>query len=191
MAALRIGQILKGRCASYIVEKSLRRDETVFKAHVKSDVPSSKLSAYLTQAQQLSVKKVPTNSMNRRLIKIQLKSPINIVYTREVENYGAGATKKSPYIRSLLDLISHDAETSSSSQPQCMVFEWMDTDLWQLPSENFRSGFQLSRIVARSMLKALDVLNGLGGIHIDLNCSPMIDFPSVNFVNNYAYTRTK
>jgi hypothetical protein len=48
----------------------------------------------------------------------------------------------------------------------CMVLEWMDTDLWQLPSEPFRSSSSpLSRIVARSILEALVLLDGLGSVH--------------------------
>ena len=71
----------------------------------------------------------------------------------------------------MLDLIGYDepATTESPQQPQCMVFEWMDTDLWQLPSGPFRSGSQLPRIVARSILEALAVTDGEQGVHTDVN----------------------
>lgn len=52
-----------------------------------------------------------------------------------------------------------------------MVFEWMDTDLWQLPSEPFRAGSKLPRIVARSVLEALLVLDELTGVHSGLDLS--------------------
>lgn len=55
------------------------------------------------------------------------------------------------------------------SQPQCMVFEWMDTDLWQLPSKPFRSASPLPRIVARSVLEALVVFDNEDGVHADVN----------------------
>ena len=71
----------------------------------------------------------------------------------------------------MLDIIGHDEPTTteSSPQPQCMVFEWMDTDLWQLPSGPFRSGSQLPRNVARSILEALAVTDGEYGVHTDVN----------------------
>lgn len=50
-----------------------------------------------------------------------------------------------------------------------MVFEWMDTDLWQLSSKPFRSGPELPRIVARSVLEALAVFDGEEGVHTDVN----------------------
>lgn len=50
-----------------------------------------------------------------------------------------------------------------------MVFEWMDTDLWQLPSRPFRSGSDLPRIVSRSLLEALAVIESEDGVHTDVN----------------------
>ena len=50
-----------------------------------------------------------------------------------------------------------------------MVFEWMDTDLWQLPSKPFRSGSPLPRIVAQSVLEALVVFDSEDGVHADVN----------------------
>lgn len=50
-----------------------------------------------------------------------------------------------------------------------MVFEWLDTDLWQLPSKPFRSGSELPRTVARSILEALAVFDGEEGVHTDVN----------------------
>lgn len=106
-------------------------------------------------------------------------------YNREYRNYALPSTSQSPYIRSLLEVIGHDVddrqnERSSSNtesqndvlsqpQPRCMVFEWMDTDLWQLPSTPFRSGSPLPRIVARSVLEALVVFDSEDGVHADVN----------------------
>jgi hypothetical protein len=66
---------------------------------------------------------------------------------------------------------------SPSRRIMCMVFEWMDTDLWQLPSESFRSSSKLPRRVTRSVLEALAVLDELGGVHtgLDLYNSPFDD----------------
>ena len=71
----------------------------------------------------------------------------------------------------MIDLIGHDEPLSyqGHQQPQCMVFEWMDTDLWQLSSKPFRSGSELPRIVARSILEALVVFDSEEGVHTDVN----------------------
>lgn len=50
-----------------------------------------------------------------------------------------------------------------------MIFEWMDSDLWQIPSKSFRSGSRLPRIIARSVLNALDVFDKEDGVHTDVN----------------------
>lgn len=50
-----------------------------------------------------------------------------------------------------------------------MVFEWMDTDLWQLPSKPFRSSSLLPRIISRSLLYALVVFDEEDGVHADVN----------------------
>lgn len=97
-----------------------------------------------------------------------------MAYNRERENYRIPRIVKSPYFRKLRDLIDGDngnkqitdcAPKEPKLMNQCMVFEWMDTDLWQLPSEPFRSGSKLPRVVSRSVLKALVVLDELGGVH--------------------------
>lgn len=88
------------------------------------------------------------------------------MYARECGFYEINGIARSLYIRALLDLAGFDESetyTSDASRPQCMVFEWMDTDLWQLRSEGFRSGSQLPRIVATSVLEALAVFGDLRG----------------------------
>lgn len=111
-----------------------------------------------------------TNHGNRRFIKCcSEEKELRAAYEQEYENYNVAAINQCPYIRSRLDLIGHDSETMEESQPKCVVFERMDTDLWQLPSENFRSGSQLPRVVAHSVLKALTLLHEIGGIHTDVS----------------------
>jgi len=60
-------------------------------------------------------------------------------------------------------------EEGEDAQPQYMVFEWMDSDLWQQPSEPFRSGSQVPRIVAKAVLEALAVFADVDGVHTDVN----------------------
>lgn len=81
-----------------------------------------------------------------------------------------GSIAQSPHIRSLLEVIDHDEPTADTSQqPSCMIFEWMDSDLWQIPSNPFRTGSQLPRVIARSVLNALTVFDCDGGVHTDVN----------------------
>lgn len=104
-------------------------------------------------------------------------------YNRERRSYTFDSIARSTYIRPLLELVGHDETLAGGTQqPQCMVFEWMDTDLWRLPSKPFRAGSQLPRIIARSVLEALVVFDGDGGVHTDLNPNNMflsgVDSPS-------------
>jgi hypothetical protein len=57
----------------------------------------------------------------------------------------------------------------STPESQCTVFEWMDTDLWQLHSGPFRSNSMLPRTVAKSALEALVTFSGLDGVHTDIS----------------------
>lgn len=103
---------------------------------------------------------------------IKCPSPDNgsMQYMRERQYYAADSINQSPYIRSLVEVIGHDEPIADASpQPQCMVYEWMDTDLWQLPSKPFRSGSPLPRTVARSVLNALTVFDKVDGVHCDVN----------------------
>ena len=69
----------------------------------------------------------------------------------------------------MIEYVGDDGAPSTEDNPQAMVFEWMDTDLWHLPSKPFRSGSPLPRIIARSLLEALVVIGDLGGTHGDVN----------------------
>ena len=92
-------------------------------------------------------------------------------YNRERRCYTFESISKSPYIRAMVDSVGHDEGPLECDvkQPQCMVFEWMDTDLWRLPAKMFRSGSMLPRVTARSLLEALVVFDGEDGVHTDLN----------------------
>jgi serine/threonine protein kinase len=122
------------------------------------------------------------------VIKARLCGKPTDQYNRELHTYALPSVAQSAYIRAQLDLIGHDGNSPQEehpnannpgsqkdllsrpqSQPQCMVFEWMDTDLWQLPSKPFRSGSPLPRLVARAVLEALIVFDSEGGAHADVN----------------------
>ncbi|KAF4629161.1 hypothetical protein G7Y89_g8984 [Cudoniella acicularis] len=151
--SLSIGQVLRGRAASYHITKVLKAP-TVFQAKIvpfeQSQIPKP--------AQLAVIKHFPADISSSQ-------------YRRELHNYSFESLAKSPYIRSMLDLVGHEDSppADGTQQPKCMVFEWMDTDLWQLPSQPFRSGSQLPRIMAKSLLEALAVIADENGVHTDVN----------------------
>ncbi|KAI9678773.1 MAG: hypothetical protein M1817_005830 [Caeruleum heppii] len=156
---LQIGQVLRGQAASYQVTKVLK-ESCVFQARlVAGGGPSARGSA------------VPSPS-SLAVIKVKPEGREGIPYDREKVYYDSEVITQSPYIRSRRDVIGHDEGQDgpqSSRQRPCMVFEWMDTDLWQLPSESFRSGSLLPKIVAKSALQALILFDRMDGVHNDLN----------------------
>src|SRR4051812_46299691 len=120
-------------------------------------------------ANDMYVRSICLPTTHRVIIKTAPPGEVKDCYEREVENYEIDSIASSPYIRKLVDLIGHDKDGNdikSRSQPQCMVLEWMDSDLWQLrPSDRYRSGSKLPMIIAKSVLEALVVIDDLGGIH--------------------------
>ena len=122
-------------------------------------------------------------------LKARPEGTISFQWHRERQTYEVPDIATSPYIRSLVEIIGHfediyDSETQHTaiaeepekgaklnpdSPPPFMVFEWMDTDLWQLPCEPFRSNSSLPRTIARSVLEALAVFESVDGVHTDVN----------------------
>lgn len=64
--------------------------------------------------------------------------------------------RSSPYIRAMREVIDNDED-------KCMVFEWMDSDLWHIDSQRHRTGSPLPKVVAKSVLNALLVLEDMEG----------------------------
>ena len=85
---------------------------------------------------------------------------------RERNNYLIPGIRSSPFIRSQYDILEQDPDARASRQhtdetataPDGMVFEWMEYDLWQVPSEQFRRNSVLPKIISRSVLSALALL---------------------------------
>ncbi|PVH69467.1 kinase-like protein [Cadophora sp. DSE1049] len=128
---LTIGQVLRGRVASYHVIKVLKHP-TVYQAQI---VPFGNKDA--------------SQSLRLAAIKHFAEETSKSQYKRELHNYSFQSIAKSPFIRSMVDTIGHDenAATGKSQQPQCM----------------------LPRIVARSLLEALVVIDSEYGVHTDVN----------------------
>lgn len=85
-----------------------------------------------------------------------------VIYQREADVYEFDCIRESPYIRSLHEVVDNDTD-------KCMVFQWMDSDLWSLRKQRHQLNPQLPKIVAKSVLKALvafDYMDGQGaGVH--------------------------
>lgn len=72
------------------------------------------------------------------------------------------AISSSQYIRKLYDVVpSADCDNTNhaaTSDPFCLVFEWMDHDLRTVPSQKFRGNAMLPKATSKSILSALALL---------------------------------
>ena len=92
--------------------------------------------------------------------------PTKKALRRERNNYLIPGIRSSPYIRSQYDVLqygSHSFEDppqadETATAPPGLVFEWMEYDLWQVPSERFREDSVLPKVISRSVLSALALL---------------------------------
>ncbi len=94
---------------------------------------------------------------------------------REYEIYeGPGPVKSSPFIRKLHDVIGpwemvegrgRAGFDKSSEDPPCLVFEWMEHVLWNVRAEHYRHDSLLPKMIARSVLEALDLFASANAIH--------------------------
>ncbi len=87
---------------------------------------------------------------------------------REYEIYeGPGPVKTHPFIRKLHDVVGQWEMIEErgrarfdkpSEDPPCLVFEWMDHVLWNVRAEPYREKSVLPKVIARSVLEALNLL---------------------------------
>lgn len=94
---------------------------------------------------------------------------------REYEIYeGPGPVKTSPVIRKLHDVVGQWEMVEErgrarfdkpSEDPPCLVFEWMDHVLWNVRAEPFRERSVLPKVIARSVLEALDLFASANAMH--------------------------
>ncbi len=93
--------------------------------------------------------------------------PTKKALRRERNNYLIPGIRSSPYIRSQYDIIDRDPGSNkklfvadeTATAPDGMVFEWMEYDLWQVPSERFRQNSVLPKVISKSVLSALALLS--------------------------------
>jgi hypothetical protein len=78
-----------------------------------------------------------------------------VLYSREVGNYEFDCIKQSPYIRPMREVIDN--------ADKCMIFDWMDSDIWSLRAKQGPPTPLLLKTVARSVLGALVAFGDMDG----------------------------
>lgn len=83
---------------------------------------------------------------------------------REHHSHQHPTIKSSPYIRRLQDVIGtfgagDEEEKAESEDAPCLVFEWMENVLWKVRSDAFRQNLILPKVIAKSVLSALNLLD--------------------------------
>lgn len=53
----------------------------------------------------------------------------------------------------------------TSEDPPCLVFEWMEHVLWNVRAEPYREKSVLPKMIARSVLEALDIFASANAMH--------------------------
>ena len=92
--------------------------------------------------------------------------PTKKALRRERNNHLIPGIRSSPYIRRQYDILESDPKSNegppnadeTATAPAGMIFEWMEYDLWHVPSERFRQHSVLPKIISRSVLSALALL---------------------------------
>ncbi len=98
-----------------------------------------------------------------------------IALVREYEIYvGPGPVKTNPFIRKLHDVVGQwemvegrgrAGFDKTSEDPPCLVFEWMEHVLWKVRAEPYRENSVLPKVIARSVLEALDITASANAMH--------------------------
>ena len=79
-----------------------------------------------------------------------------MLYEREADVYQFDCVRKSPCIRAMY-------ETVENGTDKCMVFEWMDRDLWSLRHQKRSCAPVFLKTVAKSVLTALTPFSDMDG----------------------------
>lgn len=115
------------------------------------------------------------NSLIRAVVKTCSNGPDQFLLAREYGNYQIPDIASSPYIRQMYEAIGlpqkqDKTSMSSALHPPCLILEWMDTDLWHVPSKSYRNDAELPKTVCRSVLSALEVFRKHGKVHTGSYC---------------------
>ncbi|EEQ30473.1 conserved hypothetical protein [Microsporum canis CBS 113480] len=78
---------------------------------------------------------------------VKTESSISGIYDMEMNCYEFRCTRHSPYIRAIHEAVDNGTD-------KCMVFEWMDTNLWTLRTRAQELRQPFLKVTARSILEA-------------------------------------
>lgn len=167
--AIYVGQLIKGARATYKLVQLLKSN-TVFKAQI---VDSFDLNNNWYVCQNVSATETDSfvaYNLIRAIVKTCSSDLDQILLAREYRSYQIPDFATSPYIRHMLEAIGMPQEQGNNSiapalHPPCLIFEWMDTDLWHVPSKPFRNDTELPKVVCRSVLSALAIFKKHGKTH--------------------------
>ncbi|KAK2807229.1 hypothetical protein FQN50_005516 [Emmonsiellopsis sp. PD_5] len=88
------------------------------------------------------------------------------LYEQESDIYEFNCIRRSPYIRAIQEVIDNGTD-------KCMIFEWMDSDLWSLRGAKHELGPSFLKVTAKSVLEAVRVFADMDGqgaaVHTDIN----------------------
>jgi hypothetical protein len=98
---------------------------------------------------------VTNHAFDERVI-VKTDNSVPGIYRMEVNCYEFRCIRNSPYIRSIREVIDNGTD-------QCMVFEWMDTDLWSLRARAQELGQPFLKVTAKSILEAVKVFSDMDG----------------------------
>lgn len=90
--------------------------------------------------------------------------------SRDYETYKKPSVSQSPFILSLYDIIGgpEGCSSTSSDTPPCLVLEWMDYTLADIPSKAHRKDSALIRAIVEAGLLAITTLANEGLVHTDI-----------------------
>ena len=124
------------------------------------------------------IKSAPTPTLQESIPKTPgQRSPAmeRMALVREYEIYeGPGPVKTNPFIRRLHDVVGQwnmveergrAGFHKTSEDPPCLVFEWMEHVLWNVRAEPNREKSVLPKVIARSVLEALDIFASANAMH--------------------------
>lgn len=81
---------------------------------------------------------------------------IPALYQRESGSYEFDCIRESSYIRNMYEEVDNGTD-------KCMVFEWMDDDLWSIRHQKRPPNSPLPKTISKSVLQALVALSYMDG----------------------------
>jgi hypothetical protein len=155
--SLRVGQTIRGKRATYQVFEPLK-SPTVFKARVLPGGDIKEKWYVFTDTFELAL------TLLRAVVKTAMNDLERVALRREYRNYQIPALASSRFIRTMYEVVGPIEANECSTQPGCLVFEYMDTVLRKVPSNLFRDS-NLPKGISKSVLSALEVMRAQHKVH--------------------------